>query len=236
MVYVSYCSVTEDIFGQLRDIIRMHKIQISILEALLFKKRAKFQELNIKRLPTDQFNYHLQQLVKQGLLLQVDGNYVLTSIGMDVAGRIDTKSHTPVIQPKIGVALFLFRNLGGEKQVLLGRRLKDQSSGLWGPFTEKVRFGEKAEETIKRCLQFETGLTAIEWKYVGVTRYMNPPEIDVIHLCFEITRFSGVLLKETKESHNEWVDLDVCQKLNLFIGLQETLKKISLIAPFYSHL
>lgn len=210
----------------------LHRAQLQVLESLLFLQEARFQELNIKQMPTDQFNFHIKQLRKLGYIKVENRLYSLTDIGKDFAGRIDTKSHKYTIQPKVGVCLFVFQEKDNETLILLGKRLKDQSKDLWGPFSEKIHAYEPIENTIVRCLTTETGLTPLSWDFAGVHRYMSSG-VDVILQCFLVTHYSGQLLKVTAESENSWIPLSKIGEMNTFLGLTEILENIETSEKFF---
>ncbi len=69
----------------------LHPIQSNILRNLLFNPEARFSDLNMEHLPTDQFTFHLKRLMELELIEKINQNhYHLTLSGKEYAGRFDT--------------------------------------------------------------------------------------------------------------------------------------------------
>lgn len=136
----------------------LHNIQMLILRQLLFKRSARFSELNIKGLSTDHFSYHINTLVDLGLLTKENGVYSLTNLGKEYSNTMDTDQIEIERQPKVGVLVIPYKHIKGKKYFLLQERTKEPYFGYRGFLTGKVRYGEKIRETAKRELKEETGL------------------------------------------------------------------------------
>lgn len=164
-----------------------HPVQRSILKELLFNPHARFAELNVTGLTNDHFSFHIKKLVELGIVEKSDEHYTLTTKGRELAGRLDIQKKKFLPQPKLGVSIFVSRMRDGQREILLGERLKDPSRGEIGWFTEKIQLGESAYQTARRCLLRETGLHA-EFAFVGVERFIRKRqrdlEVDVVLLCF----------------------------------------------------
>ena len=119
-----------------------HIVQLSIIKQLIFKPKARFRDLNKTDLTNDHFTFHLNRLIKLGILEKKGIYYSLTTQGLELAGRLDIKSMSIVHPPKVGVCLFITRKNKGKVEVLLEERLKDPFKGMIGSHTEKVRFAE----------------------------------------------------------------------------------------------
>jgi len=73
--------------------LELHPIQTKILNALLFKEKARFKELNTTNLTTDHFTFHVNKLIKDGLISKnPEGDYVLTTKGKEFANRLEAAS------------------------------------------------------------------------------------------------------------------------------------------------
>lgn len=136
----------------------LHNIQMLILRQLLFKRSARFSELNIKGLSTDHFSYHINTLIDLGLINKTEGKYSLTSLGKEYANTMDTDQVQIEKQPKVGVLIIPYKYIKGRKYLLIQERTKEPFFGYHGFLTGKVRFGEKIQETAKRELKEEAGL------------------------------------------------------------------------------
>ena len=88
--------------------LKLHSIQSEILKELIFKPKESFNKLNASKISNDSFNFHLQSLVKSGLIERKEGKYCLTAIGKEFANRLDVEKQNPQIekQAKIGVLIF----------------------------------------------------------------------------------------------------------------------------------
>ena len=125
-----------------------HEVQLEILRELLFKRNARFAQLNTHGLDNNHFNFHLKRLVELGLVEKDDQVYKLTPAGMELAGRMDVAAMEIVRQPKLGVCVYV----ENEGKILLGKRLKDPGQGIVNFYTRKIRYGEPIFETAKACL------------------------------------------------------------------------------------
>lgn len=205
-----------------------HPIQIQILRTLLFQPVSRFSDLNQSEITNDHFSFHVKKLLKKGYLEKTAGGYKLSSQGMELAGRIDAQSDTIVNQPKLGIAICLFR----DDEVLLSSRLKDQAIGQVGLHTEKIRLGEKVAETVDRCIKKEIGNISYSARFKGVShpqvRNGKDLELDVVLLCFRAEYKYGDIFTTTPEGKNSWVKIDQLGKLlNLMSGVVDIINKLS---------
>ncbi|MFA6981492.1 MAG: NUDIX domain-containing protein [Patescibacteria group bacterium] len=131
---------------------------MKILSLLLFKPGARFKELNIDSLGTDDFSYHVRCLLAEGFIVKERYSYSLSSKGKMLAGKIDTNTHTLEKQPKVGVLVIPHMKFGKEEKFLIQQRTKEPYFGYWGFMTGKVRFGETLEMTAGREMEEEAGM------------------------------------------------------------------------------
>jgi hypothetical protein len=81
----------------------IHPIQSEILCKLLFSKDSGFAELNTKKVPSDQFSFHLKQLTDWKYIEKNSlGRYLLTTKGKEFANRFDTENKE-VERQKVGL-------------------------------------------------------------------------------------------------------------------------------------
>lgn len=138
----------------------VHKVQTSILRALLFVPYAGFAELQkTTDLTSDHFTFHVKKLIDAGLVEKTDTKYSLTPHGKEYANRMDTDENEIEKQPKVSVALIVERQNGGRREFIVQQRLKQPYYGFYGRLGGKVRWGESFEEAAARELTEETGLT-----------------------------------------------------------------------------
>lgn len=186
--------------------IDLHGTQVKILEVLLFKPKAKFTELNKDKLPTDQFSFHVREMVKNNLIEKdQDGLYGLTLVGREFVGRYDTKTMSYEKQPKSCVVIIA---KDGEK-ILTQQRLKSPYYGYYGYISGKIKHGEKLMEAAERELMEETGLSG-KLRLAGIEHKMDYGEEDKIledkfFYLIEATDLSGKLKEDFKEGKNVWM-------------------------------
>ena len=194
-----------------------HYIQLEILKQLLFKPKARFSDLNTTGITNDHFTFHLKQLLKQKLIVKDDQEYSLTDKGMEIAGRLDSKSGQLFKQPKTGVTLGVFRDVNDTLEVLVTKRKKDQSISRIAWIDRKLRLGESLHEAASKCLLEETGLQTNNFEFAGVTRVIRKKEeiieIDVIAVCLKVINPEGELIEETDVGINSWVKYNELMKM-----------------------
>jgi len=72
--------------------IKIHDYQILILRELLFKPGVRFSDLNKTDVTSDHFTFHVNHLIKEGLIRKENGKYFLTTEGKEFANRMDIDS------------------------------------------------------------------------------------------------------------------------------------------------
>ena len=186
----------------------LHKIQMLILRELLFHPNARFTDLNLTGLTTDHFSYHINTLIKMGLVDKKNGRYSLSQSGKKFAGLIDTDKAQIEKQAKIGALVILEREFKGKKQYIWQKRLKEPYYGYYGFFTGKIKFGETVLEAGAREVKEETGLEAeLEHKFVFHEMVYNHKgdilEDKYFNIIFAFNPKGK--LTSTNEGENVWV-------------------------------
>lgn len=105
-----------------------HHIQKHILDVLMYQKIARFRDLRPPRVDTNLFTYHLNTLVKSGMVEKAEGGYTLSAAGLSYVDRVSTEKKTIRTQPKI-ITMLVIQN--GEGDVLLQRRTKQPYIDTW---------------------------------------------------------------------------------------------------------
>lgn len=105
-----------------------HHIQKFIIDVLMYKKVARFRDLRPPRIDTNLFTYHLNSLVKTGMVSKVSGGYALSTQGLSYVDRVSTEKKTIRTQPKI-ITMLVIQNSDGD--VLLQRRTKQPYIDEW---------------------------------------------------------------------------------------------------------
>jgi 8-oxo-dGTP pyrophosphatase MutT (NUDIX family)/predicted transcriptional regulator len=171
----------------------LHFIQMSILKKLLFAESLKFSELRPdNNVENNLLTFHLDRLIKDGLVQKTEDGYKLTPTGKEFANRMDTDNNKVQRQGKISALQCCYRNINGELEFLVYTRLKHPFYGCQGYPSGKVQYGEQVIAASKRELLEETGLIGdpeifmidhyivykdnelVEDKYFYFCRYLNP--------------------------------------------------------------
>lgn len=105
-----------------------HHIQKDIIDVLLYTEVARFRDLRPKNVDTNLFTYHLQSVIKAGIVQKVEGGYTLTTKGLSYVDRLSTQNKVIRMQPKI-ITMLLIQNSDGD--VLLQRRAKQPYINAW---------------------------------------------------------------------------------------------------------
>lgn len=213
--------------------IKVHSIQASILVKLLFNPSARFAELNDQKIETDHFNFHLQSLVKAGLVKKKDsGEYELTTEGKEFANRFDTEEQQVERQPKVSVIVVGVRKQGNKTQYLMQKRLKNPYYGFYGFVGGKVRWGETIEESAAREFFEEAGLSAdltltSVWHKMDYNTDGNLLE-DKVFLRFRADNCQGDLIEKFEGGENIWLTKAEISKLpDLFPSVEEIVESIT---------
>ncbi len=213
--------------------LKLHPIQSEILKELIFKPKESFNKLNASKISNDSFNFHLQSLVKSGLIEKKEGKYCLTAIGKEFANRLNVEDENPQIekQAKIGVLIFAVKKEGGITKYLLQQRLKHPYFGYFGGVGGKLKIGETIIEAAHREFKEEAGLSG-KLIFCGVnhkTDFSKQGELleDKLFFVFKATSLKGKLVQEFQGGKNVWFSLAKIKKLDkLFPDVLDKIKMI----------
>lgn len=192
-------------------------LQNRIISKLKNAKSLKYSEMQIKGVPNDLYNYHLQFLVKKGLLEKISEGYKLSPAGVklvaDYNPPTDDSGATHLF--KVNVLTVVSRIHNKKIQILSQIRKSNPSFGKIGVMGGVVRKGESFEDAATRKLKTETGLDA-SFKILGIQRrtmyIRNELFSDVLFPIAYSDECDGELLTDTEYGHNMWVDIDEAMK------------------------
>ena len=212
--------------------IKIHEFQISVLRELLFKPEARFRDLNKTGVTSDHFTFHLNHLLKEGLVIKINGKYSLSDKGKEFANRMDTDSQKLERQAKITVALHATREVNRGVEYLVHKRLKQPFYGWYGSHSGKVRWGENPLESAKREFLEETGLEG-NFKLKGIVHYHHFHKDgklleDKYFWVYKIDKVKGILKEKVPEGENIWMTEKKYRSLkNVFATVDEMLEVIN---------
>lgn len=211
--------------------IKIHDFQLSILRELLFKPMARFRDLKKFDVTNDHFTFHVNHLLKEGLIVKSNGKYRLTDTGKEFANRIDTDSLKLERQAKLAVALHAVRTKNGKREILIHQRLKEPFYGWYGSHSGKIRWSENPIDCAKREFEEETGLLG-DFELKGIVHYHHYHKDgrfleDKYFWVFVINNTTGDLKVEVPEGKNIWMDENKFKKLkNTFSTFEEIVEVI----------
>lgn len=212
----------------------MHEIQQRILTTLMKIEKARFRDLKVPDIDSNQFVYHLKRLLKGGLIIKNGITYRLTSKGKEYVGRLSSLNYQVRIQPKI-VTLIVAKDTQG-RYLLYQRRLQPFINKVGFPYG-KIHLGEKILEAAKRELFEKTGLKA-NLKHVG-DAYVVSYETDelISHMLFHVflaTNVSGNLVENSKYGQLFWEQLGSVNSTRFIPGFAEIFKAVQAkTKPFF---
>jgi len=171
-----------------------------------------------KEMENNTFQFHLDNLLKSGLVRKEENQYILTKDGKKFALRIKAENSHLVVQAKIGVSMGCIRKMNGNTQVLVYTRLKHAYYGCQGFPAGKIEQGEAFLDAAKRELEEETGLTGNP-ELAGIIHYriFNSDGTELLDdLLLFLCRFKDPTgeLVSSHEGKYEWIDAD---ELSIFI-------------------
>ena len=105
-----------------------HHIQKHIIDVLMYSETARFRDLRPPKVDTNLFTYHLNALVKMGMVMKAGGGYALTPSGLSYVDRVSVEKRVIRTQPKI-ISMIVVQNEEGD--VLLQRRTKQPYINTW---------------------------------------------------------------------------------------------------------
>lgn len=192
--------------------IQYSSIQNRILTQLKNAKELRYSDLKPQKIPNDLFNYHLQHLVKKGLLIRSSKGYSLSPQGIKHVADPHVSNQDIVVTSlfKSNVITIVSRIKHGKIEILNQLRKSHPSYGKVGVMGGIIRKGEPTEAAATRKLKVETGLDA-EFKLIGIERRImyedNELFSDVYFPILYTDVYTGTLIEQTEYGDNMWVSL-----------------------------
>jgi ADP-ribose pyrophosphatase YjhB (NUDIX family) len=190
----------------------VNKIQASILRRLIQEESLRFSELNVDNLPSDQFSYHLRQLIKRDIISKAeDGRYNLSNQGKGRAIMLSSRRDSFIAQGFLAVRVCLSKAEDDKEYFLLQERTLVPYRGTYGTPGDKIFFGEDVADTAVRAMQEQTGLTC-DVSLRGVRHVKDVFEgktmQDKFFFVFKATNPRGELRPSGPTGKNVWLTVD----------------------------
>jgi ADP-ribose pyrophosphatase YjhB (NUDIX family) len=143
----------------------MHYIQKYIIELLVSVESARFSALRPPTTNTNLFTYHLNSLIKTGMVRKDEDGYTLDSAGLAYVDRFGTEKIAISIQPKI-IIMLLIQNSEGD--ILLQRRTRQPYINTWTlPYGKLETHDSSIMVAAKRQASDRFGLVDQQMKHAG---------------------------------------------------------------------
>ncbi len=194
---------------------KKHELQVEILRRFISSETGlRYRDGKPEDVDNDQYNYHLQQLVKEGLIEKGKLKYFLTEKGKKfVEDTFPVNPEGEVVDHfKVAALMIVVRKGKSGLQILYQNRKRhpnfDAKNIPGGPIIR----GKSIEESAKLRLKQETGLEA-EFMIKGVLRKIRKESEgelfgDMFFFICLADKFSGELENETSFGENYWIDID----------------------------
>lgn len=142
-----------------------HHIQKHIIDVLMYSQVSRFRDLRPPRTDTNLFSYHLNALVKSGMVDKTEDGYTLSPAGLSYVDRVSTEKKVIRTQPKI-ITMLVVQN--GEGDILLQKRNKQPYINTWTLPYGKIHVEDKSVKDAAQREAFEKlGLENPDMEHAG---------------------------------------------------------------------
>lgn len=184
-------------------------VQDKIITRLISAGELRYSEIkpSDSSIADDLFNYHLQFLVKKGVVEKHGQLYRLSDFGKKISQSYDSRGVEKEFF-KASVLAYVTRGDDRQREILLQKRIRHPFRGDIEVISGKINPGELIEDAASRKLQEEAGLIAV-FKFLGVKRSIrNDRKGEIIedsfyHVCHAHNP-TGSLLPKTEFGENFW--------------------------------
>jgi 8-oxo-dGTP diphosphatase len=202
-------------------------IQKEILRKFMYNKNLKYNEIWDKELcSSSHFDYHLKNLIKEGILEKSEQEYILTSKGLNLITGIDGIEIKNKGKPVVCSFVIGYK----DGKVLLNTRKKQPFLGYLNIPGGKVELGVSKIKQAEDEFFEETGLLAKDLKLKCVTEKISIDDETkevahhIIGYFYIATEFKGELIVNTREGDNFWIDVKEIKKHKRFVDIDPTIE------------
>jgi ADP-ribose pyrophosphatase YjhB (NUDIX family) len=187
-------------------------IQAGILRQLFSKDGLRFAEINIGDVSSDQFSYHLRQLVKYGLIdKSPDNTYKLSTMGKTRTIMLYPNKDGFIEQGFMAVRIVLSKIENDQEYFLVRKRTAVPYKDTYATPGDKILFGEDIAQAAVRAMETHTGLKC-DVKLCGITHikddYLGKIVQDKYFFVFVASNPQGELIEFSRTGRNEWLTYD----------------------------
>lgn len=192
-----------------------HKLQLEILRRFINSGTGlRYRDGKPQDVDNDQYNYHLQYLVKEGLIEKGKLKYFLTDKGKKyVEDELPLNPEGEIVdQFKVAALMIVLRKTESGLRVLYQTRKRHPNFGVKNIPGGPIIRGKSVIESAKERLKQETGLEA-KFEVKGILRKIRKESEgklfgDMFFFICISNNFTGDLIDETSFGENYWLDID----------------------------
>jgi ADP-ribose pyrophosphatase YjhB (NUDIX family) len=206
----------------------MHHIQRKILRQLMYAPSLNYAKMRPPGVESNHFAYHLDQLIRERLVVKDERAYSLTDKGLMFVDRASHDIMNPRLQPHIVTSLYITNDQG---QMILYKHGFQPYLNLYGPLQGRTHYAEHIAEAAERELFEKSGLSGRSLNHRGIV-YIHTTKagVDVSKIMAHI--FSGTLtgapeLKASQDGMAIWKDPAQLIKNQCMPGFREVRKLLS---------
>ena len=208
----SLTSIREEAYTFFMHSSEIHSIQASILRQLTAAETLRFAELKEPNIPSDQFSYHLRQLLKLGFIEKdADNRYRLSGRGKSRSHLLYSNKDGFIEQGFLAVRIVLAKVEHGKTYFLMQERHLVPYKGTYGTPGNKIFFGENIAQTAVRTMKEQTGLTC-EVHLRGIRHFKDEYQgicmQDKYFFIFAASDPRGTLIPNGRGGKNMWLTYD----------------------------
>jgi ADP-ribose pyrophosphatase YjhB (NUDIX family) len=190
----------------------VNEVQSHIMLRLYANDALRFSEINNQGLPSDQFSYHLRQLIKYGLVEKTPDNlYKLSVTGRSRAIMLDSRSSKFIEQGFVACRVILARQQDDHRQYLMQKRTRVPYLGHIAEPGGKVLFGEDVLQAAQRNMLIETGLRC-DMTLRGITHFKDSYQGEIVQDKFFFVVYAtnpiSTLQPQGPTGENMWMTLE----------------------------
>ncbi len=143
----------------------MHYIQRKILRRLMYAPSLNYAKMRPPGVESNHFAYHLDQLMREKLIVKDGRDYSLTEKGLMFVDRASHEAMRPRQQPHIVTSLYITNDQG---QMALYEHLFQPYLNLFGPLQGRIHDAEHIAEAADRELFEKSGLSGVSLTHRGM--------------------------------------------------------------------